>query len=148
MLQKDVILYGGLLVVSLLLVFWLIPAFCPPHPGYGMPPSLLPTVVVAIIMVISAVNLILTLKNKTFKEKTHEEGKKVFFLNLLKFVIPSFLLMPAMQYIDFIPAGLLFMFVIQFFAGQRNYITMTIVSVSVVVPVYFLLRYVVSVPLP
>ena len=57
-------------------------------------------------------------------------------------------MMPAMHYLGFIPAGVLFLLVIQLSCGQRHPVPLVLVAVLPVVLVYLLMRYVLSVPMP
>ena len=55
---------------------------------------------------------------------------------------------PLMELIHFIPASLIILSVLQFLAGQRNMVTLSLVSIVTSVCVWALMRFVLSVPLP
>ena len=41
-LQRDTLAYGVVAAASAYLLIWIIPAYTPEYPGYGVPASLLP----------------------------------------------------------------------------------------------------------
>ena len=43
-LQRDTLAYGVVAAASAYLLIWIIPAYTPEYPGYGVPASLLPDI--------------------------------------------------------------------------------------------------------
>lgn len=161
--QRDNLIYGGIALGSLVFLLWVIPAHTPPYPGYGVSAAVVPNVAMGMILLLSVVALIknyvahLKAKAITTQEAKHSQvdqaevvdpDKRVNLLHLAKFIIPSALLMPAIQLIGFIPAGILFMLVIQFLCGQRKPVTLLLVSVITVGTLYSIMTYGLSVPMP
>jgi len=146
-LNRENLAYIVIIFISLIFILWLIPAYSPPYPGYGIPPSLLPYLVTFLTLIISAGKLLINLFTKQ-KDVTTNDSEKIDICHLLKFVTPSFLLMPAIQLIGFITAGFLFMVVIQYISGNRKVILNFFVSIIVVLSVYIIIKYLISVPLP
>ncbi|WP_165176672.1 tripartite tricarboxylate transporter TctB family protein [Desulfovibrio sp. ZJ369] len=152
--QRDACGYAGMAVVSLLLLVWIIPAWSPPWPGYGMPPSLVPNVAAGILLALSLWGLA---RSFLFFRKTRgqrapmPEGtpkKTRGWLYLLIFVTPCALLMPAMASVGFVPAGIGFMLLIQWLCGQRRPLPLILVSVLPVLTIWALMRFALGVPMP
>lgn len=151
---RDNIIYGGIVLSCVVFLLWVIPAYTPKYPGYGVPASLVPNVVVGIILVISALTLMsdlltyLSKKPVSREEREIPEEGKVHLWHLVKFMIPCVLLMPAMKWAGFIPAGAVFMLVIQYICGQRKPVPLALVTVCTVGILYAVMRYGLSVPMP
>lgn len=151
--QKDISTYIFILTGCLLFLFWLIPAHTPAYPGYGVPASLVPNVVVGLILVLSLLELFRAVKTlRAQKAAAGDEEKasddSVHLLHLAKFFIPCVLLMPAMQWLGFIPAGIIFMVLMQFLVGQRKPVAFVLVAVIPVGLLYLAMRYALGVPMP
>ena len=156
---RDNLVDGGISVGSVFFLIWVIPNYTPPYPGYGVSSALLPNLVFSIILALSVLSLGSNIffhyrpklsdskKNLPVEEETPPEDK-VHLLHLASFMFPCILLMPAMQLIGFIPAGLLFMLLIQFLCGQRKLFTMGIVAVCTVGAMYLAMRYGLGIPMP
>jgi hypothetical protein len=86
-------------------------------------------------------------KGKVSGEKIPEK-EKINLWHLIKFLVPSALLMPAVEWMGFIPAGILFLLVMQYLCGQRKPVTMILVTVVTVGIVYSGMRYGLQVPFP
>ncbi len=161
--QRDNLIYGGIALGSLVFLLWVIPAYTPPYPGYGVSSALVPNVAMGIILLLSVVSLIknfaahLKVKAITTQRAKHSQGdqaevvdpeKRVHLLHLAKFMIPSVFLMPGIQLVGFIPAGIVFMLIIQLLCGQRKPLPLVLVSVITVVTLYAVMTYGLSVPMP
>jgi hypothetical protein len=155
--QRDNLIYGCIVLVSAVFLLWTIPAYMPPYPGYGVSASLLPNVSVGIILVLSMLALVrnilaqLLVKHKKpvdSRSANTPQVDRVHLWHLARFMVPCVLLMPAMKWMGFIPAGLVFMLVIQYFCGQRKPLTAVIVAVGMVGILYAAMRYGLGVPMP
>lgn len=155
--ERDNFTYGGTALGSVVFLWWIIPAYTPPYPGYGVPASVVPNVVVGIILVISVValasDLLAYLSAKPINPEESRSGDnsqvdRVHLWHIASFMIPCFLLMPAIQWVGFIPAGLVFVMVIQYLCGQRKLVPTVLVPVGTVGILYVALRYGLSVPMP
>ena len=155
--MRDNLVSGGIALISLFFLFWVIPTFTPPYPGYGVSSALLPQVAFGSILVLSLLslgyNIFYHYKNRStnpdaVKSERVAPGDQVHLLHLAGFMIPCALLMPAMQWMGFIPGGLLFMFIIQYLCGQRKPVAMILVSVCTVGGMYAAMRYGLSIPMP
>lgn len=148
--------YSGIILGCLIFLFWVIPAYTPPYPGYGMPASLLPNIAVGIILAFSVLELVrhmfayFSAKSDSEEEEPDDTSQvgRVNFWHLAKFMVPCILLMPAIQWIGFVPAGIAFMLVIQFICGRRKPIPALAVALGTVLLIYVALRYGLGVPLP
>ncbi|MFP4658335.1 MAG: tripartite tricarboxylate transporter TctB family protein [Desulfonatronovibrionaceae bacterium] len=153
--RRDTIIYSGIIVGCLIFLFWVIPANTPEYPGYGMPAYLLPNIAVSIMLVLSGIELIrLFMTYRAEKKKGIKTDQKIApqeqvrLGHLLRFMIPCILLMPAIEWIGFIPASLLFMLVIQYLCGQRKPMTIILVTIVTVGIIYSAMRYGLEVPFP
>ena len=155
--RRDNLVSGGIALASLVILLWVIPTFTPPYPGYGVSSALLPNLAFGIILVLSLLSLghgiITRFKAKTTNPHRDSPGEihpkdRVHLGHLVSFMIPCFLLMPAMKWMGFIPGGLLFMLIIQYICGQRKPVTLIIVAVCSVGAVYAAMRYGLRVPMP
>lgn len=154
---RDNVISGGIVLGSLVFLFWVIPAYSPPYPGYGVSASLLPNVTVGIILALAVLSLVrgllshLLAKSETAggslsRETSQEE--RVHLWHLARFMIPSALLLPAMKWAGFIPAGLIFMLLIQYLCGQRKPVPAVLTAVGSVFTLYVAMRYGLGVPMP
>ena len=154
---RDNFIFGGIVLSSLVFLLWIIPAQTPEYPGYGVPASLVPNVTVGIILVLSAMVLLRNILSFVLAKSTSSEEKqlrvniqvdRVHLWHLVCFMIPCLLLMPAMQWAGFIPAGIVFMLVIQYLCGQRKPVQVALVAVVPVCIMYLAMRYGLGVPMP
>ena len=53
--KRENIISGGIALGSVVFLLWIIPAYSPPYPGYGVSASLLPNVTVGIILALSVI---------------------------------------------------------------------------------------------
>ena len=156
---RDNLVSGGISLGSVFILLWVIPIYTPPYPGYGVSSALLPNLVFGVILALSVLSLGSNIffhyrakssdseKNRPVEEENRSEDK-VHLWHLASFIIPCILLMPAMQWMGFIPAGLLFMLLIQFLCGQRKIFTIGIVAVCTVGAMYLAMRYGLGIPMP
>lgn len=163
MRKRENLTYGGIALGSVVFLLWIIPAYTPPYPGYGVSAALLPNVAVGIILVLSVLALLRNvLSHSSAKSLNSEESQfpeedqsgdnsqegRVHLWHLARFFIPCFLVLPAMKWVGFIPAGLVFVLVIQYLCGQRKLVPTVLVPVGTVGIMYVALRYGLSVPMP
>ena len=52
-LQRDTLAYGVVAAASAYLLIWIIPAYTPEYPGYGVPASLLPDIAAGFMLALS-----------------------------------------------------------------------------------------------
>lgn len=160
-LQRDNILFGGIVLCCLLFLVWVIPTYTPEYPGYGVPGSMVPNVAVSAILFLSILalisNIVTSSKHQRKKEEQLEKAPvdRVHLGNLLFFMVPSFLLMPSMKMLGFLPydlgfiiPGFLFMFILQWLCGQRKPMALVLVALIPVGVVYAAIRFGLGVPMP
>lgn len=155
--KRENITSGVIALGSVVFLLWIIPVYSPPYPGYGVSASLLPNVTVGIILALSVISLArnlfshLSAKAKTVKEDPSNDmsqEEKVHLWHLARFMVPSVLLLPAMQWVGFIPAGLVFMLLIQYLCGQRKPFPAVLTAIGSVFTLYVAMRYGLGVPMP
>lgn len=157
--KRNIYISGGIFFTSLIFLIWIIPIFTPPYPGYGISSALLPNIVFSIILGLSLLSMIRDIIS-TWKEKQddnriktstqnkiHPQRKRPFG-HIVTFMIPCILLMPAMNLLGFIPAGFLFLLLMQYLCGQKKALMMFIVAICVVAVVYCVMRYGLGAPMP
>jgi len=160
---RDNLIYGGIALGSVAFLTWIIPTYTPEYPGYGVSAALLPNVAVSIILVLSLLALaqnflaylVLKKKNLLEPEKPTEEpqengyqAKKVHLVHLARFMIPCLLVMPAMHWLGYVPAGILFLLAIQYIGLRPKPLTGLLVATIPVGVMYVLMVYGLGVPLP
>lgn len=144
--QRDTVSYGVVALASCALLFWIVPAWTPPYPGYGVPASVLPSMAAVTMLGLSVLGLVRT---GLARNRTSTEGAaRICWGHAAMFFVPCVLLMPAMSLLGFLPAGMVFMAILQYAYGQRNRRTLLIVSIASVTAVYVFLRYGLGSPLP
>lgn len=156
MALKDNLIYGGIALASVILLIWIIPAHTPPYPGYGVSAALLPNLTAGFILAMAASalvkNILVFLLSKSQRSRQGPASggfaEEAHLWHLSRFLIPCFLLMPAMTWIGFIPAGIAFLVLIQYLCGQRKPFTMAAVAVGLVLLVYGVMRYGFGAPMP
>ena len=160
--QRDTLLFSAIVLSSMCCLVWVIPRYTPAYPGYGVPGSLVPNVAVSTILLLSLVALISNLA--AVRRSRQGSGKKaadkapvdrIHLGNLLCFMVPSFLLMPAMKKLGFLPYDLgfilpavLFMLIMQWLCGQRRPVSLLLVALIPVGIVYTAIRFGLGVPMP
>lgn len=153
-IQRENLGYGAILLVSVLLLLWIIPVYSPEYPGYGVPATLVPNVAAGSIVLLAALGLARNFWawRKTAGEKSPQKTEgapsRVEWLHLVCFIGPCLLLMPAMAWAGFIPAGMAFMLLIQLFCGQRKVLPLLLVTIMPVGLVYVLMRFGLGIPMP
>jgi hypothetical protein len=162
-LQRDNILFSGIVLSCVLFLLWIIPAYTPAYPGYGVPGSLVPNVAVSTILLLSILalsfNLLASRRAKRDRQEQHHDESSVDRIHLghlLSFMVPSFLLMPAMKKLGgllpydlgFLIPGILFMLIMQWLCGQRKLVPLILVAVLPVGVVYAAIRFGLGVPMP
>ncbi|RJR46875.1 MAG: tripartite tricarboxylate transporter TctB family protein [Desulfobacteraceae bacterium] len=148
---RDSFIHGGISLGAVIFLIWVIPAYSPPYPGYGVSPSLVPEIAVGAILALSGISLMRNLFSDRSAGNTERSGNtkdRVNLLHLALFMSPCVLLMPAMKWMGFIPAGAVFILVIQYLCGQRRPVPAALVTVGAVGIVYVAMRFGLGVPMP
>jgi hypothetical protein len=73
---------------------------------------------------------------------------RVKLLHLAMIMIPSALLVVAVDYVGYMPSAFVFLMIFQFAIGSRKWIQSTVVSVVLVITLYVVMRYGFGVPVP
>ena len=144
--QRDAISYGTVALASCVLLFQIIPAWTPAYPGYGVPASVLPSMAAVIMLGLSVLGIVHTCMARNL---TSTEGAtRICWRHVAIFFVPCVLLMPAMALVGFLPAGFVFMVILQHACGQRSRRTLLVVSFTSVVAVYVFIHHCLGIPLP
>ncbi len=162
-IQRDTLAYALIVLASVVLFVWVIPAYTPPWPGYGASPALVPNVAAAIMLIMAALAIVRTLvagrkgtrlltEDSVYPE---EEGGAGFtqagrldILHLTRFIVPAALFVVGIHTVGYIPSALGFMLLLQFLVGSRNPVRILVLSVVAVAFMYAAMRYGFGVPIP
>ena len=161
---RDMIGYVVLIAFCILLLTWAIPTYTPEYPGYGAPPALVPTVAVCVMLFMACLSLArvalalylgkpIPPDESAFPEDLEDDGGftqvgRVNLLHLAGIMVPSILLLVAIDHIGYIPASLIFLVALQFIIGSRRWLQSVIVAVALVAALYVIMRYGFGVPVP
>ncbi|MGB5835076.1 MAG: tripartite tricarboxylate transporter TctB family protein [Thiohalocapsa sp.] len=161
--QRETTTYSCIALLSVACLLWVIPAYTPPYPGYGASPALVPNVAVSIVLVMSLLELTRAGLVRWFgRTRSPEDADypdagdsggfsqlgRLKLGHLARFMIPCALLIPAMDWIGFVPTSILFMLAIQYLVGSRDLIRSVVLAVVVVALMYTAMRYGFNVPVP
>ena len=161
-IQRDTVVYVLITLAAIAMLLWVIPEYTPPYPGYGASPALVPNVAVGIMLVMAVLALVRNGLAWWWGRTRHPEETaypdeaetgftqvgRVRLGHLLKFMVPAGLLIPAFDWIGFVPASLTFMLVVQYLVGARGPVRMVLVAAAVVGVIYAAMRYGFNVPIP
>lgn len=147
----------------LLMYVWAIPTYTPAWPGYGASPALVAHVAVSVMLAMAFLSffrlMLAQFGNKPlpadeaqFPEDTQSGGftqvGRVNLLHLATFMVPCFLLVFAMEYVAYLVAAFVFLLVLQFAIGNRNWLQMIAIAVLMDALLYVVMRYGFGVPVP
>ncbi len=163
-IQRDAI--GYLLVIGFCIVMlaWAIPTYTPAYPGYGAPPDLVADVAVGVMLFMAGLSL-LRIVVATYLDKPIPDNEREFpedlddgagftqvgrvnLRHLAGILVPSLLLVVAIEYVGYAIASLVYLVVIQYMIGSRRWLQLSVVAVSLVAVLYVVMRYGFGVPVP
>ncbi|MBO4318255.1 MAG: tripartite tricarboxylate transporter TctB family protein [Mailhella sp.] len=147
MYKVNILAYSFLIVFCVFAFTYIIPTWTPPYPGFGVPASYMPNALCGVICGLSVLGLLQTLIRKTGADKASGFTAKMFgqFLLLL---LPIAISMPLMQKLTFIPGAVITIALLQFFAGERRWLYLSLIPVITAVIVYAGMWYGLRLPLP
>jgi len=163
-INRDTVGYLLIIGFCILLLAWAIPNYTPAYPGYGAPPAMVPNVAVCVMLVMACISLVrnvlsaytnhpMPAEEREFPED-QEAGDgftqvgRVNLKHLAGIMIPSVLLLVAIEYIGYVPASLAFLMALQYLIGSRKWIQSIVVAVVLVAVLYIVMRYGFGVPVP
>ena len=161
--QRETVANVLIIGFCLLMYAWAIPTYTPAYPGYGASPALVANVAVSVMLAMAILSLIrlllaqygnrpLPADEADFREETDLVGftqvGRVNLLHLAIFVVPCFLLVFAIEYVAYLVAAFVFLMVLQFAIGNRNWIQMIAIAAVMDVLIYVVMRYGFGVPVP
>ncbi len=163
-IKRDTIAYLLIIGFCIVMLAWTIPAYSPPYPGYGASPAMLPIVAVCVMLVMSCLSLLfigiasymkkpIPVAEREFPEDLEDGGGftqvgRVNLIHLASIMIPSVLLVVAIEYIGYALASFAFLMILQYAIGSRKWIQMIVVSITLVALLYIVMRYGFGVPVP
>ena len=100
-----------------------------------------------IIAILSAIGILITVMQKTGKDKPCELTPRKFGYFLL-LLLPIALSMPLMKILGFVPGSIVIIAALQFLCGERRWIRIVLVSVLTAGITYAGLWYGLKLPLP
>ncbi len=138
--------YAVLVTMSLFFIFYAIPKYTRSIPADGVEPDLLPLALCWLLLFLSGLMLIKTLLNKDDGQPSPLQGGQL--LTVGRNTVALMLVMPLMHYLGFILGGIISMIMLQLSVGQRNVISIGVVSITVPVGTYWIIWHILHVPLP
>lgn len=173
--QRDTLGYLAIAAISVVLLAWAIPAYTPPHPGYGASPALVPNVAAAVMLVMAILALLRNAlarwggKPLDAAERDYPAAEasggftqvgRVRLARLLILMLPCALLVPAFAWLGaiglelgfaafgYIAAAFVFLMVFQYILGRREPLPAVMLATAMTLVMYVAMRYVFGVPLP
>ena len=163
-IQRDSIAYVIIIGFCIYMLVSGIPAYTPEYPGYGAPSDLVPIVAVYIMLFMACLSLTFILiahfRNKPlppaeseFPEDRKDGGGftqvgRIHLSQLLGVIIPSVLLIVAIEYVGYIISSLAYLMCLQYVIGARRWLGMIILAVVLTALLYIIMRYGFGVPVP
>ena len=163
-IQRDSIAYLFVIGFSLFMLVWAIPKYTPEYPGYGASAALVPIVAVSVMLLMAAISLItigiaaytkkpMPIEEREFPEDLEQDNGftqigRVNLIQLARIMIPSILLVVAIEYIGYVFTAIAFLMIFQYVIGNRKWIQMTVLSIVLTAVLYIVMRYGFGVPVP
>ena len=163
-IKRDTIGYVVIIGFCVVMLSWAIPTYTPEYPGYGAPPALVPIVAVCVMLVMACISLLrnviavrlgkaIPVEESTFPEELGDEAGftqvgRVNLVHLVSILIPSVLLVVAVEYIGYAIASFVYLMIIQYVIGSRRWLQSTVIAIAAVGVLYIIMRYGFGVPVP
>ena len=147
MYKVNIFAYSFLIAFCIFAFTYIIPVWTPEYPGFGVPASYMPNVLCGVICGLSVLGLFKTVIHKEDRDKAIGITMKDFGRFLL-ILLPIAVSMPLMQLLTFVPGAAVTIAFLQFFAGERRWLYLSVVPVITAVIVYAGLWYGLRLPLP
>ncbi|MBW1803999.1 MAG: tripartite tricarboxylate transporter TctB family protein [Deltaproteobacteria bacterium] len=148
MRKADLVVSVILFCTGIFTIFFVIPHQTSPREAYGMPPATLPTLAVALIVVLALVLFLKSLSGRTADREAPPLLVARNFLNIFLFALILFLSVAAMKFVGFITGGILTILFFSLFMGVRKVPVIALIAVIPPLLVYFILTYGLRIPLP
>ena len=143
---------------------WAIPTYTPPYPGYGASPAMVPVVSICVMLFMACLSMIrsglslytkkpMPAEEREFPEDL-EQGSgftqvgRVNLPHLASIMIPCVLLVVAIEFIGYAIASFIFLMVLQYIIGSRNWVQSTLIAIILTAVLYIVMRYGFGVPVP
>lgn len=163
-IKRDLIAYLLIVGFCILMLSWAIPEYTPAYPGYGASPALMPIVSVGVILFMACLSLIFVgvslytnkpppVEEREFPEDLDDDSGftqvgRVNLAHLASIMIPSVLLVVAIEYIGYMLASFAFLLVLQYVIGSRKWLQTIMVAIILTAVLYVVMRYGFGVPVP
>ena len=163
-IKRDSIAYLLIIGFGIFLLTWAIPNYTPAYPGYGASASMVPIVSVSVIIFMATLALIfiaishftkkpMPIEEREFPEDLQDDSGftqvgRADIPNLAKVMIPSVLLVVAIEYIGYALASFIYLMVIQYFIGCRKCKQSIVLAIILTAVLYVIMRYGFGVPVP
>jgi len=163
-IKRDSIAYLFVIGFSIVMLAWAIPNYTPEYPGYGASAALVPIVAVSVMLLMAAISLItIIISVYTHKPLPEEEREfpedldnddgftqvgRVNLYHLAIIMIPSILLVVAIEYIGYVLTSVAFLMIFQYAIGSRKWVQIVALAVILTAVLYIVMRYGFGVPVP
>lgn len=146
MRKAEIITAALLLLLSLAMIFFIIPAQTEPGEEYGVPPSTLPTAAMVGVGGLSLILLISRLRQKD--DPTPNPLPKASWKHIGFFAAVLFGGLAAINWLTFIPGGILIIASLMLITGQRKPLVIGLISITTPCLIYVALWEGLRIPLP
>jgi len=163
-LKRDSIGYLVVIGFCVLLITWAIPVYTPAYPGYGASPALVGYVAAGVMLFMACLSLARVLvalrfgrpipsREREFPEDLDDgagftQVGRVNLRHLASLMLPCLLLLVAIGYLGYELTSFVFLMLLQFAIGSRRWLQSVVVSISLVVVLFVVMRYGFGVPVP
>ena len=163
-MKRDMIAYLVVIGFCILMLAWAIPKYTPAYPGYGASPALVLNVSIGVMLFMACLSLFSVgiatyLKKPLPKQETEfpedldngggfTQVGRINLPHLARLMVPSVLLVVAIEYVGYELSSLAFLMVLQYVMGSRRWVQMIVLSVALTASLYIVMRYGFGVPVP
>lgn len=146
MRKAEIITSALLLLLSLAMIFFIVPAQTEPGEEFGVPPSTMPTAAMVVLGGLSLIHLIAKLRQAD--DGTPNPIPAASWKHIGLFTGLLFAGLAAIKYLSFIPGGILIIASMMLITGQRKPLIVGLTSIIAPCLIYVALWHGLRIPLP
>lgn len=150
MLSQDRIIGIGMALLGIIAMIWVVPDAVDEIGGYesAVGANVLPLTSMAVFTGLAILLALVGGKRKSDDDETDSPMDLHAWLYLLLLAFMLVLFLACFKYIGFIPAGIICIAAFMLLMGQRSVLPILLTSTVLPVGLYFILRHLLSIPLP
>lgn len=147
MRRQEVIINILLILFSLGMIFWIIPAWTADPQEFGLSGGTLPRLCCAVIGILAVFQLISGVI-KGIRPDNGQGFTVAMAIHLVKWFVPMFCIIPLWYYCGFLPGSIAVILALLLIAGRRDFKLIVPLAVLLPVAIMLVLRYGLQVPTP